>query len=491
MRFEPGPGVSQLIRALLDHLGGPERARAVEQLGPVDSEVDPRRLAAAMRAAHVDEAEARRIGVTAARAVDVALAARLAGVGSTERALRQADRLLPREQREGVFEIRALEQGEARVAYVAPTVVDPLLCAVRAGLLSGLPCSFGAEPARVEEVECTGRGADACCYRVRWSRSVADRPLLQTLALGALAGGVIGLAGWAIALWTPAGSLTMFAALGIAAASWLVESRRAARSDHQGAILSELEHRIAERMDDLAKLDANLERRDVAEGPAGGGRSTESEVPAGALQRELAAFGRELASLHARAGALPGNSELALQGDLEEIASRFEQLRSLADGLGGGTGPQAARREREDLSGLLAYVVQRARRADGNGPEIVLDVLADLPFVHCDAAQIERALAQLLRSACEAAGATGRVEVSAVAVAEGVEITVRDDGQGIDPDVVEEVFDPFFSEGMAAPGEGLRSAAAIVAEHGGALQLHADVKCGTRASFVLSLANSS
>jgi signal transduction histidine kinase len=481
-------GARLLVDALLDHLGGPERARAVEKLGPGVGPADPKRLAAAMRAAHVDESEARRIGMTAASAVDVALAARLAGVGSTERALRQADRLLPREHEDGVFEIRALDRGEACVAFATAGAVDPLLCAMRAGLLAGLPRCFGAEAARVDEGECAGRGAEACCYRVRWSRGIADRPLLHTLALGALCGAILGFIGWAVALFSPSASITLFAGGGVAAAGWLVESRRTARIGHQAGLASELELRIAERMDDLAKLDASLEGRETSELAPRALSLRTSESDAQALRREVAAFGRELAAVRGRAATRLETSDGPLQQDLEAIDGRFEQLRSLTEGLIDDPGSAlAARREREDLSGLLAYVVQRARRADGNGPEIFLEVPADLPFVHCDAVQIERALCQLLRTACESAGPRGRVDVSASAVPGGVELTVRDDGAGVDPESVEEAFDPFFRDGTtaSAEGEGLRLAAQIVAEHGGALQLQPDTGTGTRASFVL------
>ncbi len=474
-----------LVNALLDHVAGPERARAIEQLGGLQGAVDARRLAAAMRAARLDEAEARRVGVAAAAAVDVALAARQAGVGSTERALRQADRLLPREHATGVFEIRALERGEARVAYAAPDAVDPLLCAARAGLLAGLPRCFGAQLARVEEIECAHRGAEACTYRVRWRRGIADRPLLQTLMIGALAGAVLALVGWALALVSPLASVTLFAALGAAAAGRLVEASGAARVGHQAGLVGELEQRIAERMDDLAKLDATVAHREPSEvaGDPVHRRSAEHEH---ALQRELTGFGRELCALRT----CVSTSDTSLRHQLEAIGDRFEQLRVEANGLIGDSSGELTRHGREDLSALVAYCVERTRRSDGNAPEITLDLPADLPFVHCDAVQIERAVEQLLRNACESAGPSGGVEVIAVAVSGGVELSVRDDGPDADPDRVEEAFDPFLGGGADLPVEaaGLRLAAQIVAEHGGSLLLHADDESGTRASFVVPLA---
>jgi signal transduction histidine kinase len=485
--------IRPLIEAVLTHLGGPERSRAAARLeGPRDA-LGPQALSEALREANLGEVEARRIGLEAASAADLALAARVAGVGSTERALRQADRLLPREHPDGVFQVRSLQQGEAHVVYTAGGPVDPLLCAMRAGLLAGLPRSFGAPPARVVELACAGRGGDACTFRVRWRRSIADRPLLQMLAVGAVAGAVLGAGGQALALWSPAATVTLFAALGIAAAAWLVESRRAERLGRQEGLVAELEQRIAERMDDLARIDTSLERRDATEP---GGRAAASrraaEEQAKALQRAIATFGRELAVLRGRAGAPfepPESKAGALAQELDEALGRFERLRHLADALGGAQ-QGAARREREDLSALLAYVVQRARRREASGPEIVIDVPADLPFVHCDAVGIERALDQMLTSACESAGPAGRVEVRAAAVEGGVELSVCDDGAGADPERVEEALDPFFGQGVSAagPGEGLRQAAEIVAAHGGALQLRAEADKGTRASFVLSRA---
>ena len=64
---------------------------------------------------------------------------------------------------------------------------------------------------------------------------------------------------------------------------------------------------------------------------------------------------------------------------------------------------------------------------------------------------------------------------------------------GLDPESVEEVFDPFLAEGTeAAPGgDELRTAARIVTEHGGALQLRPDAQVGTHASFVLPVSEPS
>ena len=139
------------------------------------------------------------------------------------------------------------------------------------------------------------------------------------------------------------------------------------------------------------------------------------------------------------------------------------------------------------------YPGLRAEERTSFAPYSAFDVPADLPFVHCAAPRIERALLLLLGHACANAGDGGQVEVAAREVAGGVEIMVCGRGAALDPDRVEEVFDPFLTAGAepAPGGDELRGAAQIVTDHGGALQLQSDAQSGVRASFVLPVADPS
>lgn len=482
-----GPSARTLASALLAHVEGkPVAGEVAESLGSLERVPGPERLIAGMHAAQIGEGAARAVGIRAATAGEVSLAARLAGIGSMERALRQADRLLPREHADGVFTVRSLAEREAHIVYRAPVQVDPLLCAVRTGLLAGLPRCFGSPRARVTETECAAQGADACCYRVRWGTAAAERSALPVLALGALMGTALGMAVWATGFWGPFASAALCTAIGVGAAAWLVFQSRRTHSDHRDELVAALEQRIAERMDDLAKLDSRLELRRSG-GPPRMSSATPgpTAVDLGALQQEVAEFGRLLESACQRAG------EPEAAEDLETLTGPFAELRDAVDALVEEVGADGAVNGREDLGNLLGSAVQRARR--GGVPEIVLDVPADLPFVHCAAPRIERALLLLLGHACANAGDGGRVEVAAREVAGGVEITLCGRGAALDADRVEEVFDPFLAAGAepAPGGDELRAAARIVTDHGGALQLQSDAQSGVRASFVLPVADSS
>jgi len=489
-----GPDARVIAEALLAHVEQkPVRAEVVEQLGSLEHAVGTDRLVSALHAAQLGEGAARAVGVRAATAGEVALAARFAGVGSIERALRQADRLLPREHTDGLFTVRALEPGEAKIVYRASTPVDPLLCAVRAGLLSGLPRCFGSSRARVEEVECAAEGNEACCYRVRWRVATVETSRLARLSLAAALGATFGLGVWAAGLWAPLASVALSAGFGLGAAAWWTAARSKASSDYRDELVAVLEQRIAERMDDLAKLDSRLELRRTSTRPRAvavpGGAP---RLDLGALQREAAAFGRRLESAcqsaseaSVRSGPASGAAD-----DLEALAGHFAGLRDRVDGLVEESGQESSTDGSEDAGTLLECVVQRARRSRGAAPAISVEFESDLPLVRCSATRIEQALLRLLGHACESAGQEGQVEATAHAVAGGVEITVCGRGAPLDPERVEEVFDPFLGDGTepSPGGEELRAAAQIVTEHGGALQLQPDAQSGTRASFVLPVA---
>jgi signal transduction histidine kinase len=62
-----------------------------------------------------------------------------------------------------------------------------------------------------------------------------------------------------------------------------------------------------------------------------------------------------------------------------------------------------------------------------------------------------------------------------------VEIEVADSGPGLDPEVRERVFEPFFSTKTAGSGLGLALVKKIAEDHGGGVRLDSEPGAGTRA----------
>jgi signal transduction histidine kinase len=92
----------------------------------------------------------------------------------------------------------------------------------------------------------------------------------------------------------------------------------------------------------------------------------------------------------------------------------------------------------------------------------------------CDEKLIEQVLINLLRNSLEALinFPSPLITLSCVALQDRVEITVRDNGPGIDPETAENIFVPFFSTKPEGTGIGLSLSRQIMNLHSGRVSVH-------------------
>jgi signal transduction histidine kinase len=92
----------------------------------------------------------------------------------------------------------------------------------------------------------------------------------------------------------------------------------------------------------------------------------------------------------------------------------------------------------------------------------------------CDEKLVEQALINLLRNACDALHDTSDpvIKLSCVSLQDRIEIIIQDNGPGIDPGVVENIFVPFFTTKAEGTGIGLSLSRQIVNLHGGRIAVH-------------------
>lgn len=111
--------------------------------------------------------------------------------------------------------------------------------------------------------------------------------------------------------------------------------------------------------------------------------------------------------------------------------------------------------------------------ARAEGREIRVDVSADPPLpVEASPAELREALINLVTNAVHAMPQGGAIRLGARIDDIDVVVTVGDTGTGMPPDVVERIFEPFFStKGQKGTGLGLFVTAGIVAHHGGRIEV--------------------
>lgn len=108
------------------------------------------------------------------------------------------------------------------------------------------------------------------------------------------------------------------------------------------------------------------------------------------------------------------------------------------------------------------------------------------PTVLCDAVHISEALGNVLMNACEAMPNGGNITVRLNARKRGIELSVKDNGAGIEADRLGQVFEPFYSSGKTGRnfGLGLSYVYNVIHKSGAAVELASREGLGTRVTFV-------
>jgi two-component system, NtrC family, sensor kinase len=142
----------------------------------------------------------------------------------------------------------------------------------------------------------------------------------------------------------------------------------------------------------------------------------------------------------------------------------------------------------------LAEVVDRSVRLirhqlDMAGIQLQLSIPSELPRIQCDPAQIEQVLLALIMNAIDAMPRGGNLWISTRLDSEGYDycITVRDDGSGIPPDILAQIFEPFLTTKETGKGVGLGLAvsSSIIERHGGQIKVQSEPGKGTAFTIIL------
>ena len=109
--------------------------------------------------------------------------------------------------------------------------------------------------------------------------------------------------------------------------------------------------------------------------------------------------------------------------------------------------------------------------------------LGDVKPIVCSPSQINQVFLNLITNAAQAMGERpGTITLTTRVEGDGVAVDVADDGNGIAPEVLPKIFDPFFSTKEIGKGTGLGLSISykIVQQHGGRINVESKVGSGTR-----------
>ncbi len=197
--------------------------------------------------------------------------------------------------------------------------------------------------------------------------------------------------------------------------------------------------------------------------------------------------------------AMKGAAEIMLQDHERGLPLDEEHLRLIVRKVG-----QVARlirnferlargqpsREPIDLNAMLVDVARSHEAATANPVTLELD--ETLPEVMADRDLLVAAFENLTRNAADAMGDGGRsiirTETLSTPLGRRVVISVVDEGHGIDPRHLEDIFEPdFTTRSSAGRGLGLAYVQEVVAAHGGAVWASSELDRGTTMRVELPL----
>jgi signal transduction histidine kinase len=129
-------------------------------------------------------------------------------------------------------------------------------------------------------------------------------------------------------------------------------------------------------------------------------------------------------------------------------------------------------------------------RCAKSGIEIERGLAPDLPRIEADPAQINQVLVNLVVNALQAMPDGGRLLIRTNATDHQVELTVEDTGVGMNPDIIDQIFLPFFTTKDVGEGTGLGLPVVhgIVTSHGGTIRVQSKPGQGARFEVLLPIA---
>jgi signal transduction histidine kinase len=140
---------------------------------------------------------------------------------------------------------------------------------------------------------------------------------------------------------------------------------------------------------------------------------------------------------------------------------------------------------------LRAAVRALLPTARERGVELQVDIATNPGLVLADAAQLDRAVLNVLSNAVKFTGEGGRVTLGAIRSETDVVISVSDTGVGIPHDEQAELFTPFFRSSTAIESEtqgtglGLVIVKNIIERHDGTIRLESTPGVGTTVTFTV------
>ena len=182
-----------------------------------------------------------------------------------------------------------------------------------------------------------------------------------------------------------------------------------------------------------------------------------------------------------------------IEGDIEMMKAEVQRIKVLVKGFLNFTSINKPNYEYINLTKLLYESLKQFTSYTSKGIEIVWNLAENAETVFGDKNQLVQLFHLILENAIDSMNGKGRIEIATKTdneVSSGdktgfVIIEIKDSGHGVPPEIIEKVFEPYFTTKKDGTGIGLALAKKIVEDHNGRIELESKVNYGTIAKIIL------
>ncbi|MCM3788713.1 PAS domain S-box protein [Domibacillus indicus] len=172
------------------------------------------------------------------------------------------------------------------------------------------------------------------------------------------------------------------------------------------------------------------------------------------------------------------------------IRSEFERIEGIISEFLALAKPQALNFQKNDIELILMQTIHLMNaQAIMHNVEIVTVIEEGLPLFQSDKHQLKQVFINVIKNAIEATASQGTLTITCKKTRSHLHIEFQDQGEGISPERIKHLFEPFYSTKEKGTGLGLMVSYKIIEEHKGMMRVESEEGKGTTVHILLPLAS--
>ena len=173
---------------------------------------------------------------------------------------------------------------------------------------------------------------------------------------------------------------------------------------------------------------------------------------------------------------------------LQIVVDEIQHLEAFLEEVGSYAKISEPQKRLGDLNALVQETCQRLEPAiQGKGITLRLELDHDLPQVRFDPVYFRQVILNIAKNGIEAMPEGGTLSIVSGRQAGRVFVQISDTGEGIPPEILEKIFEPFFSTKAKGSGLGLAISQKIIEAHQGKITIESELGKGSRVTLFLNI----